>query len=333
MSRELWWKPLHFISSRCVHRQLFKGLAQASSGQPAAHSAFPCLIQKNTAAKILYQAAAGTHSCRWDGQFPLIQGSGLGKSLSWDRSVGFCEAWELEHRPEHVRKTLGRIQAQPLPSVLLSSPGKGRAKDKAQMGCLSVLHLVAAAIVVVWRTQKGHIAETLGQKIKMEPLFCLWKKHATLGRKLQIPICATGNACYMETPILTPSGQKTGLLHVLLPLQKQSNFIQIEKTFAPPLSRVKNEPHLMADLPNNGSFHRNIPALSAHSCCLLRIITCVLKGKLVEVVQPTWWNSRKYNKTEWMYINHEWGLWLEAKMSIFVLKTGWVVSALEKIGC
>lgn len=182
-SRELWWKPLHFISSRCVHRQLFKGLAQASSGQPAAHSAFPRLIQKNTAAKILYQAAVGTHGCRWDGQFPLIQGSGLGKSLSWDRSVGFCEAWEFEHRPEHVRDPTGIIQAQPLPSVLLSSPGKGRAKDKAQMGCLSVLHPVAAAIVVVWRAQKEHIAETLGQKIKMEPLFCLWKKTCDFGEK------------------------------------------------------------------------------------------------------------------------------------------------------
>lgn len=122
-------------------------------------------------------------------------------------------------------------------------------------------------------------------------------------------------------------------LRVFLPLRKQPSFIQIEKTFAPPLSQVKNEPHLMADLPNNCSIHRNIPALSAHSCCLLRIITCVLKGKLVELVRLTWWNSWKYNKTKWMYINHEWGLWLEAKMSIFVPKTGWVVSAFEKIAC
>lgn len=63
-------------------------------------------------------------------------------------------------------------------------------------------------------------------------------------------------------------------------LQKQPNSRQIEKTLAlPPLSPVKNEPHLMTDLPNSRSFHRNTQALWAHSCYFRRVITRALRGK------------------------------------------------------
>lgn len=60
-SRELWGKPLHFISSRCVHRQLLKGLPQASLGQPAAHSAFPVSSRKTQLQRYFM---VGTHGCR-----------------------------------------------------------------------------------------------------------------------------------------------------------------------------------------------------------------------------------------------------------------------------
>lgn len=70
-------------------------------------------------------------------------------------------------------------------------------------------------VFILWQQQlwssEGHKRNTLlrhwAKRSKWSPCFASEKKHATLGRKLQIHICATGNVCYMETPTLTPSAQ------------------------------------------------------------------------------------------------------------------------------
>lgn len=68
-----------------------------------------------------------------------------------------------------------------------------------------------------------------------------------------------------------------------LPLQNNSR--RIYKTSAPHLSLVKNESHLMTDLPRSSSSSRKASDLLAPSCCCVRIIIKVHRGKLVALLR------------------------------------------------
>lgn len=62
---------------------------------------------------------------------------------------------------------------------------------------------------------------------------------------------------------------------------ERSGLYEIYETLASLLSLVKNESHLMTDLPSKGSFSRKALDLLVPSCCFVRIIIKVHRGKLV----------------------------------------------------